>query len=49
MQLFYMQARGIKRDDARRMIVMGFFEPALNRIPVEELRDELTSISESKI
>ncbi len=49
MQLFYMQARGINRDDARRMIVMGFFEPALNRIPVEELRDELTGIIEAKI
>ena len=48
-QLFYMQARGIKRDDARRMIVMGFFEPALDRIPVEALRDELTGIIESKI
>lgn len=49
MQLFYMQARGIKRDDAKRMIVMGFFEPALNRIPVEALRDELTGIIEGKI
>ncbi|MBX0328501.1 Fe-S cluster assembly protein SufD [Oscillochloris sp. ZM17-4] len=49
MQLFYMQARGIKRDEAKRMIVMGFFEPALNRITVEDLRDEITGIIESKI
>ncbi len=49
MQLFYMQARGIKRDDAKHMIVMGFFEPALNRIPVEDLRDELAGIIEGKI
>ncbi|NTV64604.1 MAG: Fe-S cluster assembly protein SufD [Oscillochloris sp.] len=49
MQLFYMQARGIKRDDAKHMIVMGFFEPALNRIPVEGLREEITGIIESKI
>jgi Fe-S cluster assembly protein SufD len=49
MQLFYMQARGINRDDAKRMIVMGFFEPALNRIPIEALRDELTGIIEAKI
>jgi Fe-S cluster assembly protein SufD len=49
MQLFYMQARGIKKDDAKRMIVMGFFEPALNTIPVEELRDELATIIEGKI
>ena len=49
MQLFYMQARGIDKTEAKRMIVMGFFEPALNTIPVEELRDELTTIIEGKI
>ncbi|NJN19159.1 MAG: Fe-S cluster assembly protein SufD [Oscillochloris sp.] len=48
-QLFYMQSRGISRSDAKRMIVMGFFEPALNTIPVDDLRDELTAIIEAKI
>jgi Fe-S cluster assembly protein SufD len=49
MQLFYMQARGIGRDDAKRMIVMGFFEDALSGIPLDELREELTAIIEGKI
>ena len=48
-QLFYMQARGISKADAKRMIVMGFLAPALDTIPVEELRDELTAIIEAKI
>lgn len=48
-QLFYMQTRGIQKDDARRLIVMGFFEPALNAIPVEELRDSLAAAIEAKI
>jgi Fe-S cluster assembly protein SufD len=48
-QLFYMQARGISKADAKRMIVMGFVAPALDSIPVEELREELTALIEAKI
>jgi Fe-S cluster assembly protein SufD len=48
-QLFYMQARGISKADAKRMIVMGFFSPALDTIPVEALRHELETIIEAKI
>ncbi len=48
-QLFYMQSRGIAKDEAKRMIVMGFFSPALDTIPIESLRTELEAIIESKI
>ena len=48
-QLFYMQARGIPKDEARRMIVMGFFSPALDTLPIEALRTELETIIEGKI
>ncbi len=48
-QLFYMQSRGIPKDEAKRMIVMGFFSPALDSIPVEALRAELEAIIERKI
>lgn len=48
-QLFYMQTRGIKRDEAVRMIVMGMFEPALTAIPVDEVRMSLTAAIEAKI
>lgn len=48
-QLFYMRARGISRDDALRMIVMGFFEQALATIPLEALRDEVRVAIEAKI
>jgi Fe-S cluster assembly protein SufD len=48
-QLFYMRARGIKREEAVRMIVMGFFEPMLDRIPLDDLRERITEVIESKI
>ena len=48
-QLFYMLSRGIKRDEAIHMIVTGFFEPVVERIPLEELRTRLSEAIESKI
>jgi len=40
-QLFYLMVRGISRPEAERIIVQGFFEPVLQRIPVENLRTRL--------
>ena len=34
-------ARGIGRPEAERMIVQGFFEAVLDRIPVESVRNKL--------
>ena len=38
-QKFYLMSRGIPEDEAERLIVTGFFEPALERIPVETVRE----------
>lgn len=40
-QLFYLMCRGIPEDEARRLIVQGFFEPVLDKIPSNELRTRL--------
>lgn len=48
-QLFYMLSRGIKRDDAIHLIVMGFFEPVLDRLPPNELRERISAAIEAKI
>jgi FeS assembly protein SufB len=40
-QLFYLMVRGIPQDEAERIIVQGFFEPVLQRIPLENLRARL--------
>jgi len=41
-QLFYLMARGLARPDAERLIIAGFFEPVLERIPSETLRTLVT-------
>ncbi|AWB84043.1 Fe-S cluster assembly protein SufD [Corynebacterium liangguodongii] len=40
-QLFYLRARGIPEKEATRLIIRGFFNEVLNKIPVESVRDEL--------
>jgi FeS assembly protein SufD len=40
-QLFYLMVRGIPRPEAERIVVQGFFEPVLQRIPLENLRGRL--------
>lgn len=39
--LFYLMARGLGKKTAKRMIVQGFFEEVLNRVPVEGVRAKL--------
>jgi Fe-S cluster assembly protein SufD len=43
-QLFYLMARGLTQREAEHMIVLGFFEPVLQRIPLESLRSAVTSV-----
>ncbi len=37
-QVFYLRSRGIKYPDAERLIVEGFFDPIMQRIPFERIR-----------
>ncbi|MFM7463361.1 MAG: Fe-S cluster assembly protein SufD [Actinomycetota bacterium] len=39
--LFYLMSRGIAEDDARRLVIRGFFAEVINEIPVEGIRDRL--------
>lgn len=47
-QLFYLRSRGLPRPEAERMIIQGFFEPVLERIPAESLRTTVTAAVERK-
>jgi Fe-S cluster assembly protein SufD len=48
-QLFYLMARGIPEEEARKLVVGGFFAELLNKIPVEELRERLGAVIESRL
>ena len=48
-QLFYLQARGISVDEARRLVVLGFLVDILQRTAVPELVERLTKVLEEKL
>jgi Fe-S cluster assembly protein SufD len=47
-QLFYLESRGIPAAEARKFIVMGFLEPVVARVPLEDARDRLREALETK-
>ena len=47
--IFYLMSRGMPRDDAERLLVVGFFDPIMQRIPFEEVRARLTAHIEEKL
>jgi Fe-S cluster assembly protein SufD len=50
-QVFYLMSRGIPRPEAVRLIVEGFFQPALDRLPepLEGLKERLTAAIAAKL
>jgi Fe-S cluster assembly protein SufD len=48
-QLFYLQARGIPEDQARRLVIRGFFGEVLAKIAVPELRERLEAAVEAEL
>jgi Fe-S cluster assembly scaffold protein SufB len=47
-QIFYLMARGLSLDEARKMVVLGFFEPVLSRVPLEQTREGARFMIEGK-
>ena len=47
-QLFYLESRGIDPLEARKFIVLGFLEPVVARVPLEDARDRLREALEAK-
>ncbi|WP_323100038.1 Fe-S cluster assembly protein SufD [Intrasporangium sp. YIM S08009] len=49
LQLFYLQSRGITEDEAKRLVVRGFFADIIREIPLADLRDEITAAIEEEL
>lgn len=48
-QVFYLLSRGIPRHDAERLIVEGFFDPIMQRIPFEGVRQRFQTAIHNKM
>ena len=47
--IFYLMSRGLYRAEAERLAVSGFFEPVMDRIPFEGVRQRLRKAIEEKM
>ena len=48
-QIFYLRARGLTEAEARRTIVMGYLEPVVAALPLEEEADRLREVLAAKL
>ncbi|MGH3646616.1 MAG: Fe-S cluster assembly protein SufD [Micromonosporaceae bacterium] len=48
-QLFYLRSRGIPYEEARKLVVRGFFAELLAKVPVPELVDQLTVVIDERL
>jgi Fe-S cluster assembly protein SufD len=48
-QMFYLMSRGMPPRDANRLIVEGFLQPVLDRIPAKSLREMVSAKVDEKI
>jgi Fe-S cluster assembly protein SufD len=48
-QIFYLLTRGMPRSEAEKVVVDGFFDPVLQRIPFEGVRERLKHAIEAKM
>jgi Fe-S cluster assembly protein SufD len=49
LQLFYLQSRGIPEDEARRLVVRGFFADVVHRMGLPDLEDRLMTAIELRL
>ncbi len=48
-QVFYLESRGIPRKEAEKLIVEGFFDPIMQRIPFNGVRNRFLTAIEEKM
>jgi Fe-S cluster assembly protein SufD len=48
-QLFYLRSRGIPEEQARRLVVRGFFNEIIAKVAVPEIRERLTTAIEHEL
>ena len=48
-QTFYLMSRGVPREHAQRLIVMGFIESIIQQVPFKPLQEQLRSEIEGSL
>jgi Fe-S cluster assembly protein SufD len=48
-QLYYLMSRGIRKEEAERLVIHGFLAPVVNQLPIEGVKKQLIEVIERKI
>jgi Fe-S cluster assembly protein SufD len=48
-QLFYLMSRGLSKEEATRLLVVGFFSEVVDIIPIQDIKDSLLNHIEKQI
>lgn len=48
-EIFYLQSRGLSRASAQKMIIQGFYEDVIARIPSTDLQDKVRSVLDQRL
>lgn len=49
MQLYYLQSRGITKEEAERLVIHGFLAPVVSELPIQTIKNQLTQLIEGKL
>ncbi|WP_249871197.1 Fe-S cluster assembly protein SufD [Oceanobacillus saliphilus] len=49
LQMYYLMSRGLKKEEAERLVIHGFLDPVVSQIPIESVRKQLTQVIERKV
>ena len=47
--MHYLMSRGLDQDTAERLVIRGFLGAVITEIPVKEVRDEMISVTDTKL
>lgn len=48
-QIYYLMSRGISKQEAEKLIILGFLEPVVSQIPIDSVRAQLSKLIERKL
>ncbi|EFQ57108.1 Fe-S cluster assembly protein SufD [Streptococcus downei] len=47
--MYYLMSRGLKHDEAERLVILGFLGAVITEIPSKDVRDEMIAVLDSKL
>ncbi|WP_176644310.1 SufD family Fe-S cluster assembly protein, partial [Streptococcus sobrinus] len=47
--MYYLMSRGLKHEEAERLVILGFLGAVITEIPSKDVRDEMIAVLDHKL